>query len=288
MGPTRNNCSFRNLLISTVHEPGNFRGVAKKGKAFNAGPARAFVFPRRKKGESQRSSPKSLSLSLNDIKALFYMRQVEAASHLGISLTAMKNACRRVGVVRWPYSRQRPENPLMKSKESSQPKSQEPTSKESNLHVQDKSKAVALKTEAGGTGAERLELECSESVDLALACGNELESCNEDCFQDEGDRSSEAVGSPHWEDFSSIAAYLHGPNPSEWLKSGKRKMGCGSSLDTSLSTGDMQLLSCEEFSSSASEYDAELPCSQLDYDELDAIMELDGDEGLELEERCGL
>ena len=282
MAPPRNNCSFRNLLISTVHEAGSFRGnVTKKGKSFNAGPARAFVFPRRKKGESQRSSPKSLSLSLNDIKALFYMRQVEAASHLGISLTAMKNACRRVGVVRWPYSRQRPENPLLKSKETNQAKPSE-VCKESKQPATEKQEQVVLKTEEVDFISEKVELDISNSVGVVLEC-DELESCNEDSLQHDSTRSSCSVSSPHCEEFSSIVAYLHGPNPSEWLKSGKRKNACVGSLDSDISNGDMQLPSCEEFSSSASEYDAELSCSQFDYDGLDAIMELDG--SLELEDR---
>ncbi|EKX47234.1 hypothetical protein GUITHDRAFT_107146 [Guillardia theta CCMP2712] len=33
------------------------------------------------------------------------MRQTDAAVSLGISLTALKNACRRLGIRRWPYKR---------------------------------------------------------------------------------------------------------------------------------------------------------------------------------------
>ena len=69
---------------------------------------RAKVFPRRKKGELERSNSTSLSLTLKDVKGLFHLRQSDAARTLGISLTAMKNACRRLGIWRWPYSRQRP------------------------------------------------------------------------------------------------------------------------------------------------------------------------------------
>eukprot|EP00960_Hanusia_phi_P030726 748811-Hanusia_phi.AAC.3 len=46
---------------------------------------------------------------------MFHMRQTEAAACLGISLTAMKNACRRVGVSRWPYSRHRPARVLVRA-----------------------------------------------------------------------------------------------------------------------------------------------------------------------------
>lgn len=48
-----------------------------------------------------------LMLSVRDIKSFFHMRQTDAASRMGISLTALKAACRRVGITRWPYSRLR-------------------------------------------------------------------------------------------------------------------------------------------------------------------------------------
>ncbi|EKX48519.1 hypothetical protein GUITHDRAFT_105664 [Guillardia theta CCMP2712] len=42
------------------------------------------------------------------IQNLFHMRQADAARILGISLSSLKSACRRLGFPRWPYSRHRP------------------------------------------------------------------------------------------------------------------------------------------------------------------------------------
>jgi len=44
-------------------------------------------------------------LTAADITNMFYMRQAEAAESLGISLTALKNACKQVGIEHWPYAR---------------------------------------------------------------------------------------------------------------------------------------------------------------------------------------
>lgn len=41
----------------------------------------------------------------SDIVALYNLPQPEAARSLGISLSALKNICRRVGISRWPYQR---------------------------------------------------------------------------------------------------------------------------------------------------------------------------------------
>jgi hypothetical protein len=41
----------------------------------------------------------------SEIMALYNLPQPEAARSLGISLSALKNICRRVGISRWPYQR---------------------------------------------------------------------------------------------------------------------------------------------------------------------------------------
>ncbi|EKX36755.1 hypothetical protein GUITHDRAFT_117053 [Guillardia theta CCMP2712] len=46
-----------------------------------------------------------IRLDLLTISSLFHLRQLEAARILGISLTSLKSACRRLGVERWPYTR---------------------------------------------------------------------------------------------------------------------------------------------------------------------------------------
>eukprot|EP00960_Hanusia_phi_P046616 757938-Hanusia_phi.AAC.2 len=46
-----------------------------------------------------------IEIDLPSIQSLFHLRQEDAASRLGISLSSLKSACRRLGVHRWPYSR---------------------------------------------------------------------------------------------------------------------------------------------------------------------------------------
>jgi len=72
-------------------------------------PAIVGVFPRRKAGENsvsgRRRLPIRVDLDCDCIRMLFGMRQSEAAKTLTISLTALKQVCRKLGIVRWPYHR---------------------------------------------------------------------------------------------------------------------------------------------------------------------------------------
>eukprot|EP00960_Hanusia_phi_P052622 761551-Hanusia_phi.AAC.8 len=63
----------------------------------------------------------AVSLTYNDIVSLFHLRQIEAAEFLGISLTSLKKACRRVGVSKWPYSRTRPRFIIRKREPNNEP-----------------------------------------------------------------------------------------------------------------------------------------------------------------------
>jgi len=79
----------------------------------------ATVFPRRKPN-LQRAMEKGcpaaapVSITLEVLQQLASHSLPTAASKLGISATAMKNACRKLGISRWPYfpARPRPLDPL--------------------------------------------------------------------------------------------------------------------------------------------------------------------------------
>ncbi|EKX42701.1 hypothetical protein GUITHDRAFT_111373 [Guillardia theta CCMP2712] len=58
---------------------------------------RVEIFPRKKQGQKSLSKRQGVSLTLTDVQGMFHLRQSEAAKLLGISLTAMKCACRRMG-----------------------------------------------------------------------------------------------------------------------------------------------------------------------------------------------
>ncbi|EKX35392.1 hypothetical protein GUITHDRAFT_118412 [Guillardia theta CCMP2712] len=80
-------------------------------------PQIAEVFPRKRKGEIEKFKM-PITLDMAKISNLFHLRQTEAAQQLGISLTALKNACRRVGLAKWPYSRKRPSGSPVETKKS--------------------------------------------------------------------------------------------------------------------------------------------------------------------------
>ena len=66
------------------------------------------LFPRRKLGGSPPSKHRApVKLDYQTLEGLFDMPQTDAARELGLALTTLKHACRRLGVRRWPYSRKR-------------------------------------------------------------------------------------------------------------------------------------------------------------------------------------
>jgi hypothetical protein len=68
------------------------------------------IFSRRKVGESSHQCPRGrrrcpLEFNLETISAMSNMPQAHAALKLGVSVTSMKQICRRLGIDRWPYTR---------------------------------------------------------------------------------------------------------------------------------------------------------------------------------------
>ncbi|EKX38255.1 hypothetical protein GUITHDRAFT_115597 [Guillardia theta CCMP2712] len=51
------------------------------------------------------SPPPPVSLDQALVKSLFHLTQGEAAQTVGISLSSLKLACRRMGIRKWPYNR---------------------------------------------------------------------------------------------------------------------------------------------------------------------------------------
>jgi hypothetical protein len=69
------------------------------------------LFPRRKLGDGSSTQTEKgrppLRVDMESIKPLFNLPQKDAAKALGISLTALKQVCRKLGVDRWPYWRRK-------------------------------------------------------------------------------------------------------------------------------------------------------------------------------------
>ena len=69
--------------------------------------ARVHLFPRRKAGDNVFPEKGRLPVKVDreTIEAMFGMPQPEASRALGVSLTALKQVCRKLGIPRWPYQR---------------------------------------------------------------------------------------------------------------------------------------------------------------------------------------
>ena len=68
-------------------------------------PARGTTrtFLRKKKGEGQRATDEPVMLTLDFVSALFDMPLKHAAARIGMCPTSLKQACRKLGVPRWPF-----------------------------------------------------------------------------------------------------------------------------------------------------------------------------------------
>ncbi|EKX38036.1 hypothetical protein GUITHDRAFT_154797 [Guillardia theta CCMP2712] len=66
----------------------------------------SVVYPRQKKEkDSYYVTPGPLFLDQELIEKYYHIPQCEAARQIGISLTCLKSACRKLGLRRWPYTR---------------------------------------------------------------------------------------------------------------------------------------------------------------------------------------
>jgi hypothetical protein len=67
------------------------------------------IFPRRKAGQSKRQADNEAPVKLTpeSLEEIANIPLVAAAKKLGISKTALKNACRNLGLKRWPFRRRR-------------------------------------------------------------------------------------------------------------------------------------------------------------------------------------
>lgn len=67
------------------------------------------LFPRRKAGHNEvhEKGRPPVKVSVETIEAMFCMPQAAACKVLGISLTALKQVCRKLGITRWPYQRRK-------------------------------------------------------------------------------------------------------------------------------------------------------------------------------------
>ena len=65
----------------------------------------ARVFPRRKLGQLSRGTDQPVLLTIDSLSPYFHLPLKEAAEILGLCPTAIKSACRKFGLDRWPFRR---------------------------------------------------------------------------------------------------------------------------------------------------------------------------------------
>ena len=70
------------------------------------------IFPRRKERDANNwpvyhTGQDPVSISRTAVEALFDKRLSEAAERLGISNSTLKSVCRQLGILQWPYKRQK-------------------------------------------------------------------------------------------------------------------------------------------------------------------------------------
>ena len=63
-----------------------------------------IIFPRRKGGDT-RHPTRPVRVTRQMLKALFHLPLPSACKHLGLCATTFKKACRREGIMQWPYKR---------------------------------------------------------------------------------------------------------------------------------------------------------------------------------------
>jgi hypothetical protein len=76
--------------------------------------AKSEVRPRRKATDSDGRRPESVMITHDIISRLMDYPLSEAASRLGISATAFKKACRKLGLKRWTYTKHGSRNSIVK------------------------------------------------------------------------------------------------------------------------------------------------------------------------------
>jgi len=90
----------------------NYRGSSASGSSASSSSQLAGepdtvarVFPRRKLGEKARCTDQPVLLTLDSLTPYFHLPLKEAADRLGLCPTAVKTACRKFGLDRWPFRR---------------------------------------------------------------------------------------------------------------------------------------------------------------------------------------
>mmetsp|Transcript_10616 Transcript_10616/g.21005 ORF Transcript_10616/g.21005 Transcript_10616/m.21005 type:complete len:523 (+) Transcript_10616:217-1785(+) len=90
----------------------------------------SIIFPRRKAGQDSRGPTQPVIVTMELLKELSHMPLATAAEKLGVSPTAIKKACRKLGVHRWPIKPMTEARPT--SSKGSEPRSSTAASRQAS------------------------------------------------------------------------------------------------------------------------------------------------------------
>ena len=93
--------------LTRDHLPSRGAGHGAAGHSAGKRKVTARVYPRRKAGETVRSTSKPIVLTKEMLEPFFGTPLRTAAWHMGLCPTALKSVCRKLGINRWPYQQSR-------------------------------------------------------------------------------------------------------------------------------------------------------------------------------------
>lgn len=165
---------------------------------------RVHLFPRRKAGDETvpEKGRRPVEVDLRMIQGLFGVPQPDAAAALGVSLTALKQVCRKLGILRWPYQR-----PSKQAKHGKRHRASAAVRPAAGVVVEDACNAEHMGSPApffpaisargcssGSAQPSQLAfVGATPVIDADLVCVAEHSADYEDCVSDSGDSYTSAV-----------------------------------------------------------------------------------------------
>eukprot|EP00960_Hanusia_phi_P029838 748201-Hanusia_phi.AAC.1 len=119
-----------------------------------------------------------VDLNLIMLGKLYHLRQEDAARKLGISLTSLKTACRRLGLNRWPYTRAKAKEDTETAEESPRARTKFRTAEEcllSNIGGRLSTTATSSTADAAPTSSSGSSSTQSSAPKLDINTQSELE-----------------------------------------------------------------------------------------------------------------
>jgi hypothetical protein len=166
--------------------------------------ATARVYPRRKAGETVRSTNKAIVLTREMLEPFFGTPLRNAAWHMGLCPTALKSVCRKLGIHRWPYQQSRRPGACYEDAGIGEPDGEEEMSSSSSISGAATVEAESPTSRSPCEGlleehaAVALPINCADaqSFDSGSTVLDSTEPCESVLGFDHGDRGQRASAGP--------------------------------------------------------------------------------------------